>query len=140
MRRFLLVGRREVWTSGKRVSGMASGLRKSRGRAEVKYQCQGLVPHAEAPRLLSFGNMLERKADNSGQSGPEDCQKNESIGTVNMRPIVMPDRRDGMTAWRTKQNFAWSDWSMSLAVSQMIQEPSNRATSERKMTTASVRR
>ena len=25
------------------------GLMKSRGIADVKYQCQGLVPHAEAP-------------------------------------------------------------------------------------------
>ena len=54
---------------------MEIGLRRRRGSADVKYQCQGDVPHAEAPALPSVGKTFERNAESSGQIGVGDCQK-----------------------------------------------------------------
>lgn len=51
------------------------GFSRRRGNAEVKYQASGWVPHAEAPALPEAGKMLNMKAESSGQSGMEDCQK-----------------------------------------------------------------
>lgn len=40
------------WSKAKAISGIASGLRKIRGSAEVKYQCQGETPHSdEEPKM-----------------------------------------------------------------------------------------
>ena len=82
-----------------RVYGMrrsVKGLSRRRGRADVKYQCQGLVPQADAPRLPRLGKILDRKAESSGQSGIVDCQKKVSMGIVKRRPIVAPKRPAGI--------------------------------------------
>lgn len=62
----------------------------------MKYQCHGLVPQAEAPRSLSLGKTLDRKADNSGQIGIFDCQKKVSMETVKARPTTAPDSPAGI--------------------------------------------
>jgi hypothetical protein len=77
-----------------------SGFKRRRGNADVKYQCQGLVPQAEAPRLESEGKMFERKPESSGQRGVGDCQKNVSIGTEIARPMRAPKTPAGSRALR----------------------------------------
>lgn len=79
---------------------------KRRGRAEVKYQCQGLVPHADAPGPASGGKMLDMKASYSGHSGADDCQKKVSIVTVSKRPAIPPDKAAGMKVDRMSANLA----------------------------------
>ena len=82
------------------MRGRDKGLRRVRGRADVIYQCHELVPQAEAPRLESDGKMLERKAENSGQRGPDDCQKKVSIGTERRRAMEAPMMPAGSRALR----------------------------------------
>ena len=82
------------------MRGRDRGFNRSRGKADVIYQCQGLVPQAEAPRLDSEGKMLDRKAESSGQSGVADCQKNVSIRMERARPIMAPRIPAGSKALR----------------------------------------
>jgi len=89
------------------MSGTANGFRSRRGRADVKYQCQGLVPQAEAPSLGSEGKMLERKAESSGQSGVGDRQKNVSMGIERARPMTAPKKPAGSKAVRSNAICAW---------------------------------
>jgi len=72
----------------------------SRGRADVKYQCHGLVPQPEAPRLSSLGKTFDRKAASSGQRSLRDCQKNVSIETVNSRPAIVAVKIAGINTLR----------------------------------------
>lgn len=88
------------WVRVYAIRGKETGFRRRRGRAEVKYQCQGLVPQAEAPRLESAGKTLENKAESSGQRSLDDCQKNVSIGTEMARPMMAPKRPAGSRALR----------------------------------------
>ena len=70
--------------------------------AEVKYQCQGLVPQADAPNPFVDGKTLEMKADNSGHKGEGDCQKKVSIETESTRPVSVPNMPEGMSIlWKT---------------------------------------
>jgi len=85
-------------------SSRSKGLRRSRGRADVKYQCQGDVPQAEAPMPSSFdGRTLERNAASSGQSSLLDCQKNVSMLTVRRRPATVAERMAGRKTARTRE-------------------------------------
>lgn len=88
---------RTTWSMAEKARrGIAIGFNSRRGNAEVKYQYHGLVPQAEAPRPLSAGKTLARKADNSGQIGTLDCQKKVSIETVKARPTSAPNSPAGM--------------------------------------------
>ena len=71
--------------------------------ADVKYQCQGLTPHADAPWPSALGKTLARKAESSGQIGMEDCQKKVSIETVRKRPTKAPPSPAGMRIVRIKE-------------------------------------
>jgi hypothetical protein len=76
-------------------NGRATGHRSSRGSADVKYQCQGLVPQADAPRLSCVGKTFEKNAASSGQIGLSACQKKVSMVTVRARPTSAPDSPAG---------------------------------------------
>ena len=89
------------------MRGTANGFRSRRGRADVKYQYQGLVPQAEAPSLGSEGKTLERKAESSGQSGVDDRQKNVSMGIERARPMTAPKRPAGSKALQSNAVCAW---------------------------------
>ena len=80
------------------------GFIKSRGSADVKYQCHGLVPQAEAPLQSFWGKTLDRKAVSSGQRSILDCQKYVSTATVNIKPAIPPLKAAGMKT--TRMRFA----------------------------------
>ena len=72
----------------------------------MKYQYQGLVPQAEAPRLSGDGKTFAMKATSSGQSALEEFQKKVSNGTEMRRPTTVPVRTDGMMARRRRPSRA----------------------------------
>ena len=117
-----------------------SGLRSRRGRAEVKYQCQGDVPQADAPSDDSDGKILERKAESSGQSAVGDCQKNVSIGMVRARPMSRPNIPAGRRAFWRKTICDCTDFPACVKWRYKLWEANRSANSDRKMTVASVRR
>ena len=86
------------WVRAYAIRGRDRGFRRRRGNADVKYQCPGFVPHAEAPRLESEGKTFERKAESSGHRGVGDCQKNVSIGIESARPMRAPKTPAGRKA------------------------------------------
>lgn len=69
----------------------------------MKYQCQGDVPQAEAPRPPFDGRTLDRNAASSGQSSDRDCQKNVSMLTVKRRPATVAERMAGRKTARTRE-------------------------------------
>lgn len=115
-----------------------SGLRKSRGIAEVKYQCQGDVPQAEAPRLPSAGKTLDQNAASSGHSHVGDCQKKVSVGTVQSSPATVAEMAAGRKTVRTRLMADFKPDDLKSRYRQW--DASRRANSERKIILVNVSR
>lgn len=96
-------GRSVVVVKPHGIRSNRTGLRRSRGNADVKYQYHGDVPQADAPRLSRDGNTFDKNAASSGHRRVRDCQKKVSMLTVKSRPAIVADRMAGRNTVRTRE-------------------------------------
>ena len=113
------------------------GLAVSRGNADVRYQCQGDVPQAEAPCEPGGGNTFERNAAASGQRRRCERQMKVSIDTVKASPATVAVRRAGRRSPRIVAKIMLKESDERMSITKQC-PTTRRATSARKMIVAMV--